>query len=128
MSDWMGPLEPGMRLVLITGLRLPFHIGIYDFEKGAPQSVRIDAALFVEDVPGYTSDNIDDYVSYADVVEFAKVLSASGTHIELVEQLAERLAEKALEESRVLKVRVRALKEDIFPEAEGVGVLIERTR
>jgi len=48
------------------------------------------------------------------------------THFHLVETLAETIVETILEDKRVYVTRVMLEKLDIIPEAEGVGVEIER--
>ena len=48
--------------------------------------------------------------------------------INLVETLAERIAERCLEDHRILDAKVRVEKLDVMPEASAVGVEIERHR
>jgi dihydroneopterin aldolase len=50
---------------------------------------------------------------------------ASG-HVQLIETLAERIAEVALEDRRVAGVRVRVEKLDVYADAASVGIEIER--
>ena len=47
-------------------------------------------------------------------------------HINLVETLAELIADRCLEDPRVKKVKVRVEKMDVFADATSVGVEIER--
>ena len=61
------------------------------------------------------------------VVKAARAAAASG-HTLLVETLAERIAEAALTDPRVLRARVTVEKPDAFPDAASVGVVIERMR
>jgi dihydroneopterin aldolase len=49
-------------------------------------------------------------------------------HVNLVETLAERIAEACLHDLRVHAVRVRVEKLDVFPDAVSAGVEIERRR
>ena len=56
-----------------------------------------------------------------------RAMVASG-HVNLVETLAERIADIFLSDPRVDAVRVRVEKLDIFADAESVGVEIERAR
>ena len=53
---------------------------------------------------------------------------AAGEHVHLIETLAERIAQTALSDPRILNVRVRVEKLDVYPDAAAVGVEIERTR
>ena len=52
----------------------------------------------------------------------------SSGHINLVETLADRIAQTCLEDRRVQSVKARIEKLDVFKEAESVGVEIERNR
>lgn len=116
--------EPRYDVVHIRGLTLPFLIGVFDFEKHRPQTVVIDVDMAVDAEVRRRGE----YVSYAPVTDLAIALSQSGEHIELVETVAEMLLSKALEDSRVARVRVRVLKADIYSQAAGVGVTIEGAR
>ena len=75
---------------------------------------------------GRVSDDLADYVSYADIVEQLKARAASTRHVNLVETLAEEVAALALADKRVASVVVDVRKTEIIPEAEGVGVIIRR--
>lgn len=116
----------GNRCVVIDGLELPFFIGIFDHEKEARQNVRISLRLFVPEPGPAESTDIADYVSYADVVDGIKAIAESERHTLLVETLAEEIATLALSDKRVARVIVDVRKTDIIPEADGVGVIIER--
>lgn len=120
------PLD-GHRCVVISNLRLPFFIGVFEHEKKAPQEVVITVKMYVPEAGRAVSTDIADYVSYADVVDGIKAIADSKDHIELVETLAEKIADIALNDKRVAHVLVDVQKSQIIPEAEGVGVIIERT-
>jgi dihydroneopterin aldolase len=66
-------------------------------------------------------------VNYADLVEQVRAIVDEG-HINLVETLADRIANACLVDRRVQSAKVRIEKLDVFPEAESVGVEIERVR
>ena len=94
--------------------------------RQARQRVRINLDIAVEDGPP-AADRIDAVVSYEPMVLAAREIAAAG-HIELLETLAERLAERCLADPRVRTARIRVEKLDAFPDAAAVGVEIERTR
>ncbi|RMF01124.1 MAG: dihydroneopterin aldolase [Alphaproteobacteria bacterium] len=119
---------PGYRCIVIADLRLPFFIGVYDHEKERRQEVVTSVRMYVRETEAAMSDRIEDHVSYADVVDGIKAIAESGEHIALVETLAERIAAIALHDPRVARAVVDVRKSEIIPEAEGVGVIIERTR
>ena len=120
------PLGPGVRRVFVRDLVLPAHIGIYEHEKAEVQRVRINLDLEVED-GAPEADEIDHVVSYEPLVHAARDILAAG-HIALLETLAERLAAECLSDPRVRLARVRVEKPDAFPDADSVGIEIERAR
>ena len=120
------PLGPAVRRVFVRDLVLPARIGIYEHEKTGPQRVRINLDLEVEDGPP-EADEIDHVVSYEPLVLAARDILAAG-HIALLETLAERLAAECLSDPRVRLARVRVEKLDAFPDADSVGIEIERAR
>lgn len=118
------PKDDRFDVVLIDRLRLPFYIGVHAMEKFRPQNVEISLRLFVDRSVRLGGQ----YASYADVADYAIELSRAGEHIRLAEDLATDLAAKALEDPRVERVEVTILKNDIYPQAAGVGVRIVETR
>src|SRR5690348_901852 len=92
--------------VFVRNLIVPFRIGIYDFEKQAPQTVRVNAELAVVDRRGGLTDEFDKVFNYETVVEAVRTIAKSG-HIQLVETLGEMIAAACLEDERVDSVRVR---------------------
>ncbi|MEC9368885.1 MAG: dihydroneopterin aldolase [Pseudomonadota bacterium] len=121
-------LPQAHRCIVVSNLRLPFLIGIYEHEKKRPQEVLVTIHMFVPERERVSGSDIADHVSYGDVVRGVKAIAASGRHIPLVENLAEEIADVALADARVARVVVDVRKTQIIPEAEGVGVIIERSR
>jgi len=113
--------------MFVRNLVVPCRIGVHPHERELAQRVRINVDLAVAE--GFTAagDDIAGVVSYEDIVFGIKRIIAGG-HINLVETLAERVAELCLSDPRVFRARVRVEKLDVFKEAESVGVEIERTR
>src|SRR2546421_2950987 len=121
----------GQRCVVIDDLRLRFFIGVHEHERKARQEVSITVHMFVaepfEPKPGARlSDDLADYVSYADIVEQLKARAASTRHVNLVETLAEGGAGLALAGKRGAGGGVDGRKAEIIPEADGGGVIIRR--
>lgn len=113
-----------VRKLFVRGLTLDCSIGVHSHERGTDQRVRIDIELTVRDDKPL-DDNIANVVSYDDVVDGVKAVIAAG-HINLVETLAERIADFCLSDRRVVAARVRVEKSGAIVEAAGVGVEIER--
>ena len=61
------------------------------------------------------------------MVKNVKAIVQDG-HVNLVETLAEKIADKVLKNRSIKRIRVRVEKLDIIPEASSVGIEIERTR
>jgi 7,8-dihydroneopterin aldolase/epimerase/oxygenase len=119
--------QPGVYRTFIRDLVLSCSIGVYDWEKLAPQRVRINVDVTAREPGAALADDVAKVVSYDDVVKGIKSISSEG-HINLVETLAERVADLCLSDPRVVVVRVRVEKPDVIVEAGGVGVEIERRR
>jgi dihydroneopterin aldolase len=114
-----------IRHVFVRDLQLNANIGVYHREKGREQPVRINVDLTVEETDGELEDKLSNVVDYGEVVDGIKRILAGG-HLNLVETLAERIAEFCLEDRRVRVARVRVEKLEVIAEARSVGVEIER--
>jgi dihydroneopterin aldolase len=120
--------------MFIRDLVLNASIGVYAHEHVARQRIRINLDLTVADEtaeplsrPAIGRDDLARVVDYEAIVIRARAIVAAG-HVQLVETLAERLACACLEDHRVLAVRVRVEKLDVFADAASAGVEIERRR
>ncbi len=121
-----------LRRMFIRDLVLSASIGVYAHEHEALQRIRINLDLAVADDTGahrshcvVGPDDLARVVDYETIVVRAREIVKSG-HVQLVETLAERLAQTCLDDARVLNVRVRVEKLDIFADAASAGVEIER--
>ncbi|MEM7750702.1 MAG: dihydroneopterin aldolase [Pseudomonadota bacterium] len=114
--------------ILVRGLSLDAFVGVHDFEHEKRQNLLID--IEIDTVADYASivRETGRYVSYGDAVKFATELAGSDRHIELVETWAEEVAEFVLRNELAACVRVTVLKTEIFEQAAGVGITIERRR
>lgn len=122
------------RHMFIRDLTLDASIGVYKHEYQAAQRIRVNIDLAVTDDaggnlsrPAVGSDDLGRVVDYETIVNKTRALVASG-HVQLVETLAERLAEACLQDPRIRIARVRVEKLDVFPDAFSAGVEIERRR
>jgi dihydroneopterin aldolase len=121
-----------LRHVFLRDLVLSASIGIYPHEHAAPQRVRINVDLGVEDDGARAlsrarvgRDDLTRVVDYEKVATTVRSIVAAG-HVRLVETLAERIAEACLTDPRVHLARIRVEKLDIFADATSAGVEIER--
>ena len=119
--------ETSLYRVFVRDLTLTCRIGVHAHEHKAPQRVRINVDMWVHKSPAQINDDITEVVSYEDIVSGIERL-VTKVHIKLVETAADRIALLCLEDRRVAKVRVRVEKLDVYTNAAGVGVEIERSR
>lgn len=114
-----------MDIIFLRDLRIDTVIGIYDWERRVKQTVSIDLEMASDIRKAAASDAIDDTLNYKAVakrlIEFVE-----GSSFQLVETLAERIAEVVLAEFDVPWVRLTLNKTGAVRGARDVGVIIER--
>ncbi len=111
--------------VFIEGLEVDTVIGVYDWERGIRQCLRLDLTLGWDNRPAAAGDNLALALDYAALSERVQEF-ARESHFQLVETFAERLAEVLMGERGIPWLRIRVTKPDAVPAARGVGVEIER--
>jgi dihydroneopterin aldolase len=116
--------------VTVRGLVVFASIGVTAQERDKRQRVRVSVELTAGPaaaaamLPGEDRRRI---INYDRVVTAIRRIAASG-HIDLCEGFAERVCAACFSDPRVERVRVCVEKLDIYPDVEGVGALLERTR
>lgn len=114
-----------MDIIFITELKIETIIGIYDWERKVKQTVCIDLEMGTDIRKSAQSDEIDDTLNYKKVAK--RLISYVGdTQFELVETLAEKIADIVREEFNVPWLRLRLAKPGAVRGAKDVGVIIER--
>ena len=125
----MASATRGLRRVFIRDLVLAARIGIHDHERAQAQPViiNVDASVeeAVEGADTTTTGTIADVVCYETLTKQIKEVLAGG-HTDLVEVLAEEIADRLLADARIIRLRIRLEKPEAIAEAVGVGVEIER--
>ena len=116
-----------LRHVFIRDFMVECLIGVYEHEKCSPQRVRVNLDLAVDEGEHPIIDDILNVVSYETMANGILAIADEG-HVNLVETLAERIADMCFDDQRVDSVRVRIEKLDIIENAGSVGVEIERFR
>ncbi|MCX8003597.1 MAG: dihydroneopterin aldolase [Burkholderiaceae bacterium] len=114
-------------LIFIEGLQGQTVIGIHDDEMTATQPVRIDLTVGIPRALACSTDRLDDTLDYA-ALRTAVLELLQSHRCRLLEALAERIAQIALERFAAHWVRVVAVKPQKFPDVAAVGVAIERRR
>lgn len=113
--------------VIVRGLVVMCSIGIRPEEQDTLQRVRVSVELTAPEGAIFPGENRRRVINYEKVAAAIRDIAASG-HIDLCEGFAERVAAAAFADPRVAWVRVTVEKLDVFPDAEGVGAILERTR
>ena len=111
-------------IVLVKNLILKASVGIYPKEKIRKQKVRFNISITANDNIK-TKNDISEFVSYEDVIKNVKNVINRG-HTQLIENLAQNIAEKCLINKRILKIEIMIEKLETFKEAESVGIKIVR--
>jgi dihydroneopterin aldolase len=119
--------QASIQHVFIRDLMLTALIGVYRHEKENPQPIRINLDLAVKENLAANKDRLTEVVSYEDIADGVRKLVAIG-HVNLVETLAQRIADMCFNHQRVQAVRVRIEKLAVFEDAASAGVEIERYR
>jgi dihydroneopterin aldolase len=111
--------------VTVRGLVLMCSIGIRARERERRQRVRVSVDLVAADrLPGEDRQRV---INYEKIVAAIREIAGAG-HIDLCEGLGERICTACFADPRVQRVRVWVEKLDVFPDAEGVGAILERRR
>lgn len=114
-----------MDIVFIKGLRVGTVIGVHDWERAIRQTVIIDLDIGTDIRPAAATDAIGDAIDYKAVADRVREFAREQS-FQLVETLAERLAERVLSEFKADWLRLRVDKAGALRDAGGVGVVIER--
>lgn len=114
-----------MDIVFIRELRADTVIGVYDWERRIRQTVVMDLELASDNRRAAAGDRIEDAIDYAAISQ--RVLSfMEASEFQLIETMAEQVANIILDEFAVPWLRVRLAKPGAVSQAREVGVLIER--
>ncbi len=114
-----------MDIVFLHDLTIETIIGIYDWERKEKQSIILDLDMAADIRRAAASDAIEDTLNYKAVAK--RLIEFVGqSEYQLVETLAERVAEIVLTEFGVKWLRLRVNKKGAVRYAGDVGVIIER--
>ena len=114
-----------MDIIFLRELKIDTLIGIYEWEKRVPQTLQIDLEIALPNSLACQTDNIDDALNYADVVRDIQSALAS-RHYNLIEALAESIAQILIDDFKAPWVKVSVAKLNAIRGSRMVGVCIER--
>ena len=113
--------------VQVNELVLLVSIGIHEHEKVKKQRVSISLSIQVLDNLDKVDENINNVVSYEQIIKKLKKIISKG-HIELLETLGEKIMDMCFEESRIISVWMKLEKLDVFSETKSVGIELIRNK
>lgn len=114
----------GNQTLNLTGLRFAANLGILDVEKTGPQPIQVDAELNIGEQDLHP---VDDEINH--VLDYRKVRQiiideCTSQHVNLLESLIGKLAQRLMQIPGVLGVRVKIAKLEIFDDCE-VAIRVE---
>jgi dihydroneopterin aldolase len=115
-----------MDFIFIDDMRVEAHVGIFEREKAAPQTLEISLTFGVPDEAAQ-NDDIDKTIRYDAVIERIRAELAM-RHFNLLETLGEYVIGMLLNEFGAPWVKISIAKMGIMKGVRRVGVQIERSR
>jgi dihydroneopterin aldolase len=114
-----------MDIVFIRELKVDTVVGIYDWERRLRQNVVLDLDMAADVARAAKSDRIQDTLDYKSVAK-RLIQFVAASEFQLVETLAEKVAELVMQEFGVRWVKVTLHKPGAVSGSKSVGVIIER--
>jgi dihydroneopterin aldolase len=106
------------QILTLSGLRFNASLGILEQEKSAPQPILVDAELNLGEQPLLPfDDDIHHVLDYRKVRQII-IQECTAQHVNLLETLIGKLANRLLQLPGVLGVRVKIVKLEIFDDCE----------
>ncbi|MDQ0572230.1 dihydroneopterin aldolase [Variovorax paradoxus] len=120
----MSTTPHGQQTLTLQGLRFDANLGILEQEKRAPQPILVDAELNLGPQPLLPQD--DDIFHVLDYRKVRRIIidECTAEHVNLLESLIGKLAQRLLQLPGVRGVRVKIAKLEIFDDCE-VAIRIE---
>jgi 7,8-dihydroneopterin aldolase/epimerase/oxygenase len=108
----------GNQTLELTGLRFEANLGILEEEIGKPQPIQVDAQLHLGTQPLLPAD--DDILAVLDYRKVRQIIidECNERHVNLLETLIGKLANRLMQLPGVIGVRVKIAKLSIFPDCE----------
>jgi dihydroneopterin aldolase len=111
--------------IFIHDLRIETRIGVYDWERHLPQTIRLDLDVGLPSDKPFASGKLEDALDYAAVVERIRAIAKDNPY-PLLERFTEAIAQLVLAEFGAPWVKVRVAKLAPLPGVRELGIEIER--
>lgn len=116
-----------MDIIFIHDLLLETIIGVHPWERDLRRTLRLDLELGADIYSAAATDRLEDTLDYQVVAQRISDFAAA-SDFQLVETLAERIADLLLQEFTVPWLRLTLHKPGAPSGAKEAGVVIERSR
>ena len=116
-----------MDAIFLNEMRVETIVGIWDWERKTKQIVSIDLEMGADIKKAALTDNIEDTLNYKGVSKRIRKF-VEDSDFQLVETMAEKIAEIILVEFNVPWVKIRVNKPGAIRGSKDVGVFITRTQ
>ena len=113
--------------IFLRDMRVDCVVGIWDWERKIRQTVSIDLEMAADIRKAAATDHIDDTLNYKSVAKRVQAFVGDSS-FQLVETMAEKIAELILSEFDIPWVRVSVNKPGAIRGAKDVGVQILRSK
>ena len=120
-------MEKSTDKVFIKNLRVKAVVGVFEWERCIEQILQLDLEMTVDIAKAAQSDDLKDTIDYKAVAKRAKNFIEESRY-QLVETIADRLANILLQEFSISYIRMTMSKPKAVRDSEAVGIIIERTR
>ena len=114
-----------MDTIFLRNLQIETIIGVFDWERNTKQAVFLDIEMATDVKKATASDHIDDALDYKSISK-SVINFVEKSEFQLVETLAERIAELIMTEFNVPWLQLSLNKKGAIRHAEDVGITIER--
>ena len=114
----------GQQTLTLIGLRFDANLGILESEKLAPQPIQVDAELSLGAQPLLPRDDEINHVLDYRKVRKIIIDECTAEHVNLLESLIGKLADRLMQLPGVQGVRVKIAKLEIFDDCE-VAIRVE---
>jgi len=114
-----------MDIIFLRDFKAKTVIGVYPWERIVAQTIQLDLEIALPTSRACITDNIEDALDYALIVERINQILAE-KHFSLLEALAEHIAQTILTEFKSPWVKVSVAKLGIIRGVKKLGICIER--
>ena len=115
-----------MDIIFLHGIKADCVVGVWEWEKQITQKIVVDIDVLADIAKSAATDELEDTLNYKAMAEQVIDMLES-THFQLIETMAEAVAQLILEGFDTTWVKVKINKGGAVKRVDNVGVQIERT-